>query len=222
MAFIPLMKAGPSSAITTLRGSTTGAAIDRYNVIRTFFKQQNATLASTSPQPKLPDWRMHRSTLQAARLVGFSSRRILSTTPHFHTRHFHATLLRRDKGTKPTPGGVPKNSPRAESDTRVEPHPLMQEPLALGEDPDLAPSPPDKSYLENYSSFFKQLALSLPHSHRPTRDDLLNVATNFWQRLRIRFKWFTIKSFRKFNADDISAFVTWFLMSQTLWILVGT
>ncbi|PFH49738.1 hypothetical protein AMATHDRAFT_62485 [Amanita thiersii Skay4041] len=40
--------------------------------------------------------------------------------------------------------------------------------------------------------------------------------------MRVRFKWFTIKSFRKFNADDISAFVTWFLMSQTLWILVGT
>lgn len=77
-------------------------------------------------------------------------------------------------------------------------------------------------HLEDYSRFFRRLALSLPHAHRPTREDLLNVATGFWQRLRIRFKWFTIKSFRKFNADDISAFVTWFLMSQTLWILVGT
>ncbi|TFK44315.1 mitochondrial distribution and morphology protein family 31/32 [Crucibulum laeve] len=76
--------------------------------------------------------------------------------------------------------------------------------------------------LDEYSRFFRRLALSLPHPHRPTRDDFLNVATGFWQRLRIRFKWFTIKSFRKFNADDISAFVTWFLMSQTLWILVGT
>ncbi|EIW83359.1 mitochondrial distribution and morphology protein family 31 32 [Coniophora puteana RWD-64-598 SS2] len=58
--------------------------------------------------------------------------------------------------------------------------------------------------------------------HRPTRDDLLRVATGFWARLRIRWKWFTIRSFRKFNADDISAFITWFLMSQTLWIFVGT
>ncbi|EKM80591.1 hypothetical protein AGABI1DRAFT_119189 [Agaricus bisporus var. burnettii JB137-S8] len=64
--------------------------------------------------------------------------------------------------------------------------------------------------------------MSLPHPHRPTRDEFLSVATGFWQRLNIRFKWFTIKSFRKFNADDISAFVTWFLMSQTLWIFVGT
>jgi len=86
---------------------------------------------------------------------------------------------------------------------------------------DMNPADPPK-HLEDYSRFFRRLALSLPHAHRPTREDLLNVATGFWQRLRIRFKWFTIKSFRKFNADDISAFVTWFLMSQTLWILVGT
>ena len=76
--------------------------------------------------------------------------------------------------------------------------------------------------LENYSSFFRRLALSVPHLHRPTKDDLLNVTTGFWQRARVRFKWFTIKSFRRWNADDISAFFTWFLMTQTVWILVGT
>ena len=82
--------------------------------------------------------------------------------------------------------------------------------------------PPPPRHDENYSRFFRRLALSLPHPHRPTRDDFLKVATGFWQRMRIRFKWFTIKSFRKFNADDISAFITWFVMSQTLWILIGT
>ena len=76
--------------------------------------------------------------------------------------------------------------------------------------------------LDNYPRLYRRLALSLSHLHRPTKDDFLKVANGFWQRLRIRFKWFTIRSFRKFNADDISAFVTWFLMSQTLWILVGT
>jgi len=85
-----------------------------------------------------------------------------------------------------------------------------------------APTSSTHHYLDDYSKFFRRLALSVPHPHRPTREDLLGVATGFWQRIRIRFKWFTIKSFRKFNADDISAFVTWFLMSQTLWILVGT
>ncbi|KAK7473199.1 Mitochondrial distribution and morphology protein 31, mitochondrial precursor [Stygiomarasmius scandens] len=75
---------------------------------------------------------------------------------------------------------------------------------------------------ENYSRFFRRLALAAPNLHRPTRDDFLRVADGFWQRLRIRFRWFTIRSFRKFNADDISGIITWILMSQTLWILVGT
>jgi len=89
------------------------------------------------------------------------------------------------------------------------------------------PKPPDGQTTrphdyENYSPFYKNLALALPHLHRPTRDDFLNVATGFWQRVRIHFKWITVRSFRRFNADDISAFITWFLMSQTLWIFVGT
>ncbi|THH00756.1 hypothetical protein EW026_g1821 [Hermanssonia centrifuga] len=58
--------------------------------------------------------------------------------------------------------------------------------------------------------------------HRPSREDFLHAATGFWQRMRVRFKWLTIRSFRKYNADDISAFVTWFFMSQTLWLFVGT
>ncbi|KAK6997084.1 mitochondrial distribution and morphology proteins-domain-containing protein [Favolaschia claudopus] len=81
---------------------------------------------------------------------------------------------------------------------------------------------PTPTYYDNYSPFFRRLAMSLPHLPRPSRDDFLKVATGFWARARIRFKWFTIKSFRPFNADDISAFVTWFVMSQTLWIFVGT
>ncbi|CAK5281289.1 unnamed protein product [Mycena citricolor] len=64
--------------------------------------------------------------------------------------------------------------------------------------------------------------MSVPHLPRPSRDDFLKLATGFWARARIRFKWFTIKSFRRFNADDISAFITLILMSQTLWIFVGT
>lgn len=91
------------------------------------------------------------------------------------------------------------------------------------------PTPPPPSHYENYPPFLKQLALSLPkntkthpHPSHPTLDDFLKTTSSFWQRARLRFKWFTIKSFRKFNADDISAFVTWFLGAQVLWVLVGT
>jgi distribution and morphology protein 31 len=51
---------------------------------------------------------------------------------------------------------------------------------------------------------------------------MLALATGFWERLKIRFKWFTIRGFRRFDTDDMSAFLSWFLVSQAVWIMVGT
>jgi distribution and morphology protein 31 len=75
---------------------------------------------------------------------------------------------------------------------------------------------------DNYPRFFRRLAQSLPHVSRPSRDDFLNAANGMVQRMRVRVRWFFIRNFRKFNADDISAFITWFLVGQGLWILIGT
>jgi distribution and morphology protein 31 len=50
----------------------------------------------------------------------------------------------------------------------------------------------------------------------------LAAATGFWSRLGIRFKWFSIKSVRPFNMDDISGFVSWILVGHVIWIIVGT
>ena len=83
-------------------------------------------------------------------------------------------------------------------------------------------SPPHSLYDNNYPRFFRRLAQSLPHVSRPSRDDFLNAANGFVQRMRVRVRWFFIRNFRKFNADDISAFVTWFLVGHGLWILIGT
>lgn len=58
--------------------------------------------------------------------------------------------------------------------------------------------------------------------HRPTKEELLAAATGFWQRLRIRFKWLTIRSSRPFNSDDMSAFFSWIIVGHVVWILVGT
>ncbi|KAF8265252.1 mitochondrial distribution and morphology protein family 31/32 [Lactarius quietus] len=77
-------------------------------------------------------------------------------------------------------------------------------------------------YDNNYPRFFRRLAQSLPHVSRPSRDDFLNAANGFVQRMRVRVRWFFIRNFRKFNADDISAFVTWVLVGHGLWILIGT
>lgn len=60
------------------------------------------------------------------------------------------------------------------------------------------------------------------HRHRPSKEDLLRFAQGFWTRLRIRFKWFTIRGFRRFNADDISAFFTLGGFTTAVFIIVGT
>ncbi|PSK55361.1 Mitochondrial distribution and morphology protein 31 [Elsinoe australis] len=62
----------------------------------------------------------------------------------------------------------------------------------------------------------------LPHIHRPTKEELLAAATGFWQRLGIRFKWFSIRSARPFNTDEIGAFVSWVFLGHIIWIIVGT
>lgn len=48
------------------------------------------------------------------------------------------------------------------------------------------------------------------------------TASGFWSRLKVRFKWFSIRSARPFNVDDISAFFSWILLGHVIWIIVGT
>lgn len=63
----------------------------------------------------------------------------------------------------------------------------------------------------------------LPHlPHRPTKEELLAAATGAWSRFKVHFKWFSIRSGRKFNTDDISAFFSWILLGHLAWIIVGT
>ncbi|KAK2872025.1 hypothetical protein FQN49_002619 [Arthroderma sp. PD_2] len=62
----------------------------------------------------------------------------------------------------------------------------------------------------------------LPHMHRPTKEELLAAATGFWSRLKVRFKWFSIRSARPFNVDEISTFFSWVLLGHVLWIILGT
>lgn len=54
------------------------------------------------------------------------------------------------------------------------------------------------------------------------RDRLLAQATNILQRLKINLKWTLTRSMRPFNTDDISAFVSWVLVSNMLLIFLFT
>ncbi|PWN39371.1 mitochondrial distribution and morphology protein family 31/32 [Ceraceosorus guamensis] len=56
----------------------------------------------------------------------------------------------------------------------------------------------------------------------PSKEELLRLARGFWTRLRIRFKWFTIRGFRRFNVDDLSAFFTLGGLGTIIFIVVGT
>ncbi|KAL4073796.1 mitochondrial distribution and morphology proteins-domain-containing protein [Scleroderma citrinum] len=166
---------------------------DRYCAIRRFFKRQH-----TTPPVNVPSGAKSISQdLRFRRLEHASSphrTRILVRSNHSEVKHQSQNGASR----KPAPNECSEHS---SSETEPPSQPLNW---------------------ENHPRLYRRLAESLSHLHRPTKDDFLKAADGFWQRLRIRFKWFTIRSFRRFNADDISAFVTWFLMSQTLWIFIGT
>jgi len=174
------------------------AAFDRYNTIRIFFARQFAVVhPQVIPQTGSIRPRSIRLLEGSICFSVLNSRRSLSDRRVYTGEEGPATT---------TP---PEKSPQSKSE--------LESPLTRPPDPHS-----HSRNLEHYPRFLRRLAASLPHLHRPTRDDFLKVASGFWQRTLIRFRWLSIRSFRKFNADDISAFVTWFLMSQTLWILVWT
>ena len=40
--------------------------------------------------------------------------------------------------------------------------------------------------------------------------------------MKVRFKWFSIRSGRPFNADEIGALISWLFLGHIIWIIVGT
>lgn len=96
----------------------------------------------------------------------------------------------------------------------------------------------DRSLFQNYPRSLRQLALKArsfaqrdgqssdtsktAREQRPTKDELLKIARGFWTRMRIHFKWFTIRGFRRFNIDDLSAFFTLGGLGTAIWVIVGT
>ncbi|KAI1414733.1 mitochondrial distribution and morphology proteins-domain-containing protein [Hypoxylon sp. FL1857] len=103
-----------------------------------------------------------------------------------------------------------KNAPSPQSNSS--PKPRMK--------PDTKP-PEEESTSASVSKYFHLPAM--PHlPHRPTKEEFLAAANGFWERLKVRFKWFSIRSMRPWNIDEWGAFVSWFLFGHLVWILVGT
>lgn len=73
---------------------------------------------------------------------------------------------------------------------------------------------------QDYTPFIRRLILQsgslLKNSHnRPTKDELLAASGSWFERLRIRLRWFTIRGWRRFNTDDFSAFASWFVVGNS-------
>ncbi|KAK4100900.1 hypothetical protein N658DRAFT_567231 [Parathielavia hyrcaniae] len=109
------------------------------------------------------------------------------------------------------------SSTKGEGDKSKPPDP-KHEPGAPRHDPAKPPAPEASEHETLADSMSKYLHLP----HRPTKEELLAAATGFWQRLKVRFKWASIRSMRPWNADEWGAFVSWILFGHLVWILVGT
>ncbi|KAH9888195.1 mitochondrial distribution and morphology proteins-domain-containing protein [Xylariomycetidae sp. FL2044] len=89
--------------------------------------------------------------------------------------------------------------------------------------PPSSPSPDTKSPDIDVTSVPMSKYFHLPHlPHRPTKEEFLAAANGFWERMKVRFKWYSIRSMRPWNIDEWGAFVSWFLFGHLVWILVGT
>ncbi|KAK3306547.1 mitochondrial distribution and morphology proteins-domain-containing protein [Chaetomium strumarium] len=96
-----------------------------------------------------------------------------------------------------------------------------QEPDVSRQAPARPPAPEASEGESLANSVSKYLHLpKMPH--RPTKEELLAAASGFGQRLKVRFKWFSIRSMRPWNADEWGAFLSWFVFGHIVWILVGT
>ncbi|BGP53591.1 Mitochondrial distribution and morphology protein 31, mitochondrial precursor [Rhodotorula sphaerocarpa] len=92
---------------------------------------------------------------------------------------------------------------------RVAPHPIT------------APHP---AYLASLSRSIRRAASALPTvaGRPPPKEELLSLTNSFFERLKIRFKWATIRSYRRFRADDYSAFFSFGILGTLGWFLLST
>ncbi|KAK4158089.1 mitochondrial distribution and morphology proteins-domain-containing protein [Chaetomidium leptoderma] len=130
----------------------------------------------------------------------------------------HSRQARNGPGRAEIPGKRASSSSSKRDGDKNKAVAPSQEPETRQHDPARTPTP-EASESESLAGSVSKY-LHLPH--RPTKEELLAAASGFGQRLKVRFKWFSIRSMRPWNADEWGAFVSWFLFGHIVWILVGT
>ncbi|KAF2749943.1 hypothetical protein M011DRAFT_419189 [Sporormia fimetaria CBS 119925] len=127
----------------------------------------------------------------------------------------NGTQPKNKKGTPASPAPTPaQGAPQAELSPQPRAPPKPTEPES--DSPKPSQSKPGQDH-ESHG-----LLDHLPHLYRPSKAELLEAASGFWSRMKVHFKWVTIRSTRPFNADEIYALISWVLAAHILWIIVGT
>jgi distribution and morphology protein 31 len=125
---------------------------------------------------------------------------------------------RRNKSSATNGSSKAKREPTGQTPQAQPPHQPNSPPKSSKTPP---PSPkPEASGAAK--PLLDRLPHHLPHIYRPTKAELLEAASGFWSRIKIHFKWLTIRSTRPFNADEIYALFSWIIAAHFLWIVLGT
>lgn len=141
--------------------------------------------------------------------------RIISFAQQVWRREIHSSSRRRERGNakrnKSSTSNVQNNRKTPQESKNGSPIPPM---VPKGE--------PTIEESESMASKYLHLPQMPKMPHRPSREELLAAATGFWSRAKVRFKWLTIRSVRPWNVDDWSAFVSWFVLGNIAWLVIGT
>jgi distribution and morphology protein 31 len=141
------------------------------------------------------------------------------TAQYIWKRALHTPNDRLHEGVSSKDSKSPKDDEHSQKVQKTDDHsPPQSSPSNAS--PDSPPStssstPPHRHHLMDHLPH-------MPHLHRPTKEELLAAATGFWSRLKVRFKWFSIRSVRPFNLDEITALFSWVLLGHVVWVVVGT
>lgn len=177
-----------------------------------------AGLSKSSPAPSL----LHRT------MSNISS----SHHPHPHPKPSCSSSSSSSSSPDPPPPPVESSASALEPPPPFDPaHPDTPPPVTIIDHASPPPHPHTirASLLSTYPRSLARLAALLPSTpyaldphHRPSKADLLKLTDSAWQRARIRWKWLTIRGFRRFNVDDWGAVVSWVLVGNIGWLVLGT
>jgi mitochondrial distribution and morphology protein 31 len=154
------------------------------------------------------------------------SRKYVGEAFRSHAKRCFHTTRRRHAGEGKSKNAIPPQSSEASQASRETParksefHAESEK--VKSETPMSEASPKPDAHRHEHHITNRALRDRLPHFHRPTKEELLAAATGFWSRMRVRFKWFSIRSVRPFTLDEISALFSWVFLGHVIWFIVGT